>query len=121
MEASINRSVLDRVVHTIKRSVRTDDAAVNLETRLADHLKLTRIGRLRLGIALEEVFNVELSDEMLTQAATVDDIVRYLVRHYYRDIDLSETNEAEGEDAAALIGTVNWAWRAPVVESRFES
>jgi acyl carrier protein len=94
MEASIDRVVLDRVVHAIGQINDTSDFEITLETRLAGDLKLGRMGRMRLGICLEEVFDIELSDEVLERAVTVADVVKYLSRRYYRDIDSSCVAEA---------------------------
>ena len=48
-------------------------------------MALGRFGRLRLGVCLEEVFDVELSDELVASFVTVDDVVGYFSRRYFRD------------------------------------
>jgi acyl carrier protein len=116
MEAAINRSVLNRVVHAIRRTNDTfRDFDVTLETRLADDLKLGRIGRMMLGISLEEVFKIDLPDEILENAVTVADIVKYMARRYYRDIDATSTTEATLEVTSWPIGVwfgmETWLWR----------
>jgi hypothetical protein len=48
-------------------------------------LALGRFGRLRLGVCLEEVFDVELSNEVVARFVTVSDVVSYFSRRYFRD------------------------------------
>jgi acyl carrier protein len=115
MEASINRSVLRRVAHAIEQTSGTcRDFEVTLETRLADDLKLGRIGRMRLGICLEEVFSTELLDEVLERAVTVADIVKYFSRYYYSDVGLSclaEQSEVTPGPNRFWSGAEDWLWR----------
>lgn len=121
MEASINRAVLDRVVDAIGQTIDTGGRAVALETRLAD-LKLGRIGRMRLGLSLEDIFAIELPDDVLEPAATVADIVQYLARRYYRDIDISPpapaANEVPASPGGKWTGAENWLRRLFGGESR---
>ena len=51
-------------------------------SRLAEDLQLGRLGLVKLALYLEEIFDVELSDELLGRFVTVADIVRYLSRDY---------------------------------------
>ena len=115
MSASINRSVLDQVVRAIEQAHYRLDLEVTLETRLGADLKLGRIGRMKLGICLEEVFAIELSDDVLVRAVTVADIVKYLSRRYDRENDNSCPAEVPDEvipcPGGLWVGVENWLGR----------
>jgi hypothetical protein len=69
---------------------------------------------MRFAISLEEIFSVELSDDVLEQAVTVADVVTYLCRHYFQDTDLScDADEADdiGQSTGILIRLVDWLRR----------
>jgi acyl carrier protein len=87
MQAALNDFVFDRVVLAIERATHTGDRKVALETRLVCDLALGRFDRLKLAVCLEEIFDVELSDEVLKRFATVADIVGYVGRHYFQDVE----------------------------------
>ncbi len=87
MQAALNDFVFDKVVLAIRRATRIGDRKVVPETRLAYDLTLGGFDRLKLAIYLEESFDVELSNEVLEHFATVADIVKYIGRHYFQDIE----------------------------------
>ena len=87
MQIALNNSVLDRVILAIGQTTHLGDQKVTLETRLTCDLALGGFGRLKLAIYLEEVFDVELSDDILERAVTVADIVKYISEHYFEDIE----------------------------------
>ncbi len=81
MQLPLHHFVLDRVISAIERTTRIGQKKVTLETRLAPDLALSRFGKLKLAIFLEEVFDVELSNERMAQFVTVADIVKYIGGH----------------------------------------
>jgi acyl carrier protein len=87
MEAAINSSVLDRVVLALEQTACVGDFGITLTTRLADDLELGRFGLVKLALLLEEIFNVELSDEVLKRFFTVGDVVQHLSRRYFHDAE----------------------------------
>jgi acyl carrier protein len=86
MEAALDDFVFDKVVLAIERATRIGDRNVAPETRLVCDLTLGWFGRLKLAIYLEEIFDIELSNEVLEQFATVADIVKCISRNYFQDI-----------------------------------
>jgi acyl carrier protein len=111
VEISISRSVFDRVIRAINQCTYSCDFLITSETRLVDDLDLSRIGRMRLAISLEEIFSVELSDDVLEQAVTVADVVTYLCRHYFQDPDFTcDADEADdiGQSTGIVIRLVDW-------------
>ncbi|MBV8575402.1 MAG: hypothetical protein JOZ58_10255 [Acetobacteraceae bacterium] len=94
MQAAFDGSVLRRVVLSVEQTIYTAGARINSATRLVDDLGLSRFDFLKLAIYLEEAFDVELPDEALRRFVTIGDIVKYLSRRYFRDIDLHELEAA---------------------------
>ena len=88
MQVALNGSILDRIIFAIKQTTYTGDQKVTSETRLTLDLALGSFDRLKLAMYLEETFDVELSDDVLKQAVTVADIIKYISGHYFQDIDL---------------------------------
>lgn len=94
MQAALTTSVLNRVILAVERTTNVGSRGVASETRLAGDLLLGGLGRIKLAMYLEEVFDIELSDEVLRGFATVADIVKYVDRHYFRDVEPSDSAEA---------------------------
>lgn len=94
MQVALNSSVLDRVILAVERTTFLGDRKVTLETDLTRDLAIGGFGRTKLAMYLEEVFDIELSDEVQGRFATVADIVKYIGRHYFRDIEPSRLSEA---------------------------
>ena len=95
MQAALNSSVLGKVVLAIEQSARLGERQITSATRLVEDLGLGRFDFLKLAIYLEEVFldevsDIELPDEALKRFVTVGDIVRYLSRRYFRDVELPQ-------------------------------
>ncbi len=93
MQAALNTSVLNRVILAVKRTINVGNRGVALETRLAGDLLLSGLGRIKLAMYLEEVFDIELPDEVLERFATIADIVKYVDGHYFRDVEPSDLAE----------------------------
>ncbi len=87
MQVALNGSILDRIIFAIKQTTHTGDQKVTSETRLTCDLALGSFDRLKLAMYLEETFDVELSDDVLKQAVTVADIIKYISGHYFQDVD----------------------------------
>ena len=89
MQTALDRSVLDGVILAVERTTNVGGREVALETKLVCDLALGGFRRLELAIYLEEIFNVELSDEALERFVTVADIVKYISGRYFRDVEPS--------------------------------
>ncbi len=87
MQSAFNSSVFDKVALAVKQAVYVDALGLSGATRLVDDLALGRLGRLKLAIRLEEVFNIEFQDDVVERFGTLGDIVTYLSRRYFRDSD----------------------------------
>ena len=94
METALNESVLELVTCAIEQTTFAGDFVITGATRLAEDLALGRFGLIKLALYLEEIFDIELSDEALSRFAKVGDIVAHLSRNYFRDADISLLAEA---------------------------
>ncbi len=87
MHAAVNNFVSSKVALAIGHAVFVEPSEISEATRLGDDLELGRFGRLKLAIYLEEAFDLELPDEVLERFKTVADIVDYVSRRYFRNIE----------------------------------
>ena len=94
MQAALDSYVFDRVILAIEQTIHLGDCRITLETRLAGDLTLSGFSRIKLAMCLEELFTIELPDEVLERFLTVADIVKYMGRHYFRDVEPSGLAEA---------------------------
>ncbi len=86
MQYAFDNVVFRKVSQAVSQVVRgTRD--VSPSTRLTDDLALSRFGRLKLAICLEEAFEVELEDEDVEQFTVIGDIVTYISSRYFRDVE----------------------------------
>ena len=86
MQSAFDSVVFDKVSRAFGQVVR-GQVDLSPATRLSDDLALSRFGRLKLAICLEEAFDVELEDEDIEQFTVVGDIVSYISSRYFRDAD----------------------------------
>lgn len=87
MQIPLDHFVLDKVISAIERTIRIGQRKVTLHTKLTPDLALSGFGKLKLAIFLEEIFDVELSNERVEQFATVSDIVKYIGLRCFRDVE----------------------------------
>lgn len=80
MQPAISNFAFDKVVLAIKQVTPVEAASISRPTRLVEDLRFGGFSRLKLAIYLEEIFGVELPDEVLKRFITVADIVNYLSR-----------------------------------------
>ncbi len=89
MQSAVDRLVFEKVSHALRQVVRADLANLSPSTRINDDLALSRFGRLRLAICLEETFDVELEDDEVEGFAVVGDIVGHISTRYFRDSEFA--------------------------------
>ncbi len=87
MQSAFNSSVFDRVALAVEKTVHVKTPSLSHSTRLVDDLALSRLGRLKLAMSLEEVFDVELEDDVIEQFGNIGDIVSHFSYRYFRDIE----------------------------------
>jgi acyl carrier protein len=82
MQSTFDESVFQKVVLAINRTTRGKAPQVSLSTRLADDLALGKRGRLMLALHLEDIFDIELPDDVSNGFVSVADIVAYSSSRY---------------------------------------
>lgn len=76
MESSIE----NRVIETVIKSLKFERGSFDMQSRLADDLELDSFGNLRLLLAIEDEFNVEVPDEEAEECVTLGDCVALVQR-----------------------------------------
>ena len=94
MQAALYNHVFNKVALSIFRPVADRVRSISSTTRLAD-LGLGRLGRLKFAIELEALFDLEMPDEVVEQFVTIGDVVDYLSRRHFRDVEKSVIVAAE--------------------------
>jgi acyl carrier protein len=87
MGPAFDTSVFDKVTLAVEQTIYVNPLEITTDTRLVDDLGLGRFGRMRLAVQLEEVFDLELPNDVVGRFVTVADIVGYFSRRYFRDYD----------------------------------
>ncbi len=67
--------VFDSVKKIIAEELNIDETTITLETRLVEDLKADSIDSIQLIMALEEEFDISISDDSVQDIKTVGDIV----------------------------------------------
>jgi len=68
----------DKVKEIIVETINCDEDGVTLEASLKDDLGLDSLDAVELNMALEEAFEITISDEELVKFVTVKDIVEFI-------------------------------------------
>ncbi|MDD3382064.1 MAG: acyl carrier protein [Bacilli bacterium] len=70
--------VLDKVRKIIAEELKVDEKNISMETRLIEDLKADSIDSIQLIMALEEEFNISISDDTVQKIKTIGDIVEII-------------------------------------------
>ncbi len=70
--------LLDKVKEVIAETMGISEDVIDLDSDLIDDLGADSIDAVELSIALEEAFDLDVTDEAITQFKTVADIVQYI-------------------------------------------
>jgi acyl carrier protein len=70
--------VLERIKELIKSELNVPEEKINMDSRLAEDLGADSIDAVELIMKIEDVFNIQVSDEQAQNIKTVGDIVRYV-------------------------------------------
>ncbi len=68
----------EKVKEIIVETISCDEEKVTMEAKLADDLGADSLDAVELNMALEEAFDISISDEDLMKFVTVADIVNYI-------------------------------------------
>jgi acyl carrier protein len=79
-EINMNEStVIERVVSTLNEILDKKDHVITPATRLKEDLGVDHLDRFELVIRCEDIFHIEISDDIADSFATVQDIAAYVV------------------------------------------
>jgi acyl carrier protein len=117
MQTALKNFVLDYVVLAVEQTTYVGDLEIAQTTRLADDLQLGQFGMLKLALYLEEMFDIELSDEDLSRLVTVGDIVQHLLCNYFVQVKacalLSQSSRIQSEQQIGTRYFRNYQRRGP--------
>ncbi len=71
----------DKVRDIILDTLNCDADKITMEASLAEDLEADSLDAVELNMALEDEFEIEISDEMIAEFKTVGDIVKYIDEH----------------------------------------
>ncbi len=74
-------TVYDKIKKLIVDELAVDDNDVSLEARLVEDLGADSIDAVELIMTVEEEFDMEISDEVLQNIKTVNDLVDYIEKN----------------------------------------
>ena len=89
MQSAFKSSVFNKVVLAIVQALHVETPGLSHSTRLVDDLALTRLGRMKLAMSLEDIFDVELEDVVIERFVDLGDVVSYLSHRYFKDTEPS--------------------------------
>ncbi len=94
MSRGIRDVVASKVATALQQTIFIEDGIISDATSLSNDLGLGRLARLKLALYLEDMFDLELSNEDVDSFQLVGDIVRYMSRRYFRDQDVNVVSHA---------------------------
>ncbi len=72
---------LDKIKNKMVETLSVDEEKISLEAKLADDLGIDSLDAVELAMALEEEFDIKLSDDELQKLVTVKDIQDVVEKH----------------------------------------
>ncbi|MBU5468771.1 acyl carrier protein [Falcatimonas sp. MSJ-15] len=75
--------MLDRIKQVILEYVEIEESKINEDTNLIEDLGLNSYDLMSLAGAMEEEFDIEISDRDVTNIVTVGDLMEYIEEHDY--------------------------------------
>ncbi len=70
--------MFNRIEKIIKDNIEIDDLKLSLNTNFKEDLGLDSFEMAQIICAIEDEFNTEIKDELLTQITTMQDLINYL-------------------------------------------
>lgn len=70
--------MFEKVREVIVETLSCEESAITMQTDLSEDLGADSLDAVELNMALEDIFEISIPDEQLTQMKTVGDIVAYL-------------------------------------------
>lgn len=80
-------SLFEEIQEIICEQLKAKPEEVKLETSFIEDLGADSLDLIELVMALEEKYDIEISDENAEGMNTVDDVIRYVAKKTNRDLD----------------------------------
>ena len=80
-------SLFEEIQTVICEQLKAKPEDVKLETSFIEDLGADSLDLIELVMALEEKYNIEISDENAEGMNTVDDVIRYVAKKTSQDLD----------------------------------
>lgn len=80
-------SLFEEIQEIICEQLKAKPEEVKLETSFVEDLGADSLDLIELVMALEEKYDIEISDENAEGMNTVDDVIRYVAKKTNRDLD----------------------------------
>lgn len=83
----LDMSLFEEIQEIICEQLKAKPEEVKLETSFVEDLGADSLDLIELVMALEEKYDIEISDENAEGMNTVDDVIRYVAKKTNRDLD----------------------------------
>lgn len=83
----LDMSLFEEIQEIICEQLKAKPEEVKLETSFIEDLGADSLDLIELVMALEEKYDIEISDENAEGMNTVDDVIRYVAKKTNRDLD----------------------------------
>lgn len=85
MQPGIQEIVASKIAFALQQTTYIEGVIISDATSLAIDLRLGRLGRIKLALYLEDIFELEIPNEVVDTFEVVGDIVRYCSGRYFQD------------------------------------
>lgn len=75
------QTVFEQVQDMIASQLQLDASAISMDSRLVEDLKADSANVMVMILELENLFSIEVEDDIILNLKTVGDVVRYIEQH----------------------------------------
>ncbi len=87
MPSVVRNAAFQKVVFAVQQTTHVEASCISESTRLKDDLAFGRFRRNKFALCLEDIFDLELSNDVMERFTTVADVVSYFSWRYFRDVE----------------------------------
>ena len=95
MQRGVDSYLLGKIALAVAKTVNFDERELAPSTRLTEDLALSRLDRFELALRLEEILDIDLSNETIEGFETVGDIARTLSARFFQDVSGADVDGAK--------------------------
>ena len=109
MTDALMQTIVGVVIFTIRHTLYLPDYPIGPQTRLSEDLGLTSFDLIKLTLALEDRFRIELPPRIEKKFQTVSEIAEFLSRRYFHDEPLAAADVPAGSSGYPALEGRWWA------------